>query len=131
LSPLPGSDLLWRYGLFSHQFPGLLVLLSILITAERLIRETIRGRTNTIIQFSFVALCLILVMCFTTCSLLGFYIFFETRLAPIFVIIMGWGYQPERQAASLSLILYTMTASLPLLVVIIVCAFELGYSGTR
>lgn len=43
------------------------------------------------------------------------YIIFELSVIPIFVIIIGWGYQRERINASLRLIFYTITASLPLL----------------
>ena len=43
------------------------------------------------------------------------YIMFELSVIPIFTIIIGWGYQRERVEASLSLIFYTITASLPLL----------------
>lgn len=45
-----------------------------------------------------------------------FYIFFEFTLVPITLMVLGWGYQPERLQASFYLILYTVTARLPLLV---------------
>jgi NADH-ubiquinone oxidoreductase chain 4 len=45
-----------------------------------------------------------------------FYIIFEATLIPIFMLIFGWGYQPERVVASLYLLFYTLFASLPLLV---------------
>jgi NADH-ubiquinone oxidoreductase chain 4 len=40
-------------------------------------------------------------------------------LVPMFLIILGWGYQPERLKARLIILFYTLTASLPLLVVLI------------
>ena len=40
---------------------------------------------------------------------------FEATLIPIFLLIIGWGYQPERVQASLYLLFYTLLASLPLL----------------
>jgi NADH-ubiquinone oxidoreductase chain 4 len=52
-------------------------------------------------------------------GLLYFYIFFELSIAPIFLIILIWGYQRERLFASLSILLYTFIASLPLLFLII------------
>merc|ERR1712051_837983 len=42
------------------------------------------------------------------------YIYFELSIIPIFIIIIGWGYQSERLGASLSLIFYTVVASIPL-----------------
>lgn len=56
---------------------------------------------------------------FLRSSILIFYLFFEASLVPIFLIVLGWGYQPERLKASLALLFYTLTASLPLLVLII------------
>lgn len=47
--------------------------------------------------------------------MLGFYIFFEASLIPTFLLVIGWGYQPERLQARMYLMLYTITASLPLL----------------
>jgi len=51
--------------------------------------------------------------------MLIFYFFFEWSLIPIFLIVIGWGYQPERLMASLSLFFYTLFASLPLLLVLL------------
>jgi NADH-ubiquinone oxidoreductase chain 4 len=48
-----------------------------------------------------------------------FYFFFEVSLIPTLLIIMGWGYQPERLQAGVYFLFYTLTASLPLLAVII------------
>jgi NADH-ubiquinone oxidoreductase chain 4 len=50
---------------------------------------------------------------------LGFYIYFESSLIPIFLIILGFGYQSERLQAGLYFIFYTLGASLPLLFVLI------------
>ena len=57
-----------------------------------------------------------LIQSFSTSNMLIFYILFEATLVPIFMLIMGWGYQPERVKASLYLLFYTLLASLPLLV---------------
>lgn len=52
-------------------------------------------------------------------NLLSFYILFEISLIPTLVLIIGWGYQPERLQAGIYLIIYTIRASLPLLLIII------------
>lgn len=49
---------------------------------------------------------------------------FELSVIPIFRIIMGWGYQSERLNASLSLIFYTLTASIPLLLILLWRSFN-------
>ena len=41
---------------------------------------------------------------------------FEVSLIPTLILIIGWGYQPERLQAGIYLIMYTITASLPLLI---------------
>lgn len=56
-----------------------------------------------------------LILSFATSNTLIFYILFEATLIPIFLLIIGWGYQPERVSASYFLLFYTLAASLPLL----------------
>lgn len=58
---------------------------------------------------------ILLIQSFSTSNFLIFYILFEATLIPIFLLIIGWGYQPERVQASLYLLFYTLLASLPLL----------------
>lgn len=62
-----------------------------------------------------IILALILLFAFSTSHLFLFYILFEASLIPILLIIMKWGYQPERLQAGIYIILYTITARLPLL----------------
>jgi len=58
-------------------------------------------------------------------DLLLFYYFFEISLIPTLLIIIGWGYQPERLQAGVYFIFYTLFASLPLLL-FIVSYYNLG-----
>nr|AXJ93398.1 NADH dehydrogenase subunit 4 [Cheilonereis cyclurus] len=60
-------------------------------------------------------LALILTLAFSASHLFLFYIMFEASLIPTLLIIMKWGYQPERLQAGMYLMLYTISASLPLL----------------
>lgn len=66
-----------------------------------------------------VLLGVVLSVVFLTGNLLVFYTFFEVSLIPTLALIVGWGYQPERLQAGRYIILYTVAASLPLLVVIL------------
>lgn len=59
----------------------------------------------------------ILLNCFSASNILSFYIWFEASLIPTLLIIITWGYQPERIQARMYLILYTITASLPIFVI--------------
>nr|YP_009162846.1 NADH dehydrogenase subunit 4 [Micrura bella]AKT74022.1 NADH dehydrogenase subunit 4 [Micrura bella] len=69
----------------------------------------------------------VLVVCFSVSSFFLFYIFFELSLVPTFLLIMGWGYQPERVSASMYMVLYTVGASLPLLGGILFMFFSFGH----
>nr|AII02440.1 NADH dehydrogenase subunit 4 [Stigmella roborella] len=62
-----------------------------------------------------VILLILLYLTFSTLNLFMFYLFFEGSLIPTLILIMGWGYQPERIQASMYLLFYTLFASLPLL----------------
>ena len=69
---------------------------------------------------------LLLLFCFMVKRVLSFYFYFEAVLIPIFLMVLGWGYQPERLRAALYIFFYTLTASLPLLIMIIVLTEERG-----
>nr|YP_009116455.1 NADH dehydrogenase subunit 4 [Cherax holthuisi]AJD80483.1 NADH dehydrogenase subunit 4 [Cherax holthuisi] len=61
-------------------------------------------------------LLLVLILTFSSVNYLMFYISFESSLVPMLVLILGWGYQPERIQAGIYMLFYTLFASLPLLV---------------
>lgn len=65
--------------------------------------------------FNLIFLLLILFLTFSVINLFIFYLFFEGRLIPTLILIIGWGYQPERIQAGIYLLFYTLFASLPLL----------------
>ena len=70
-------------------------------------------------QAVMVSLAFVLVLAFSVNSLIMFYIFFEAALIPTFFLVVRWGGSPERVQAGLYLMLYTVSASLPLLVTIL------------
>nr|ALO76942.1 NADH deshydrogenase subunit 4 [Oxytelus sp. OXY01] len=61
-------------------------------------------------------LMLTLILTFSSMNLFLFYLFFEMSLIPTLMLILGWGYQPERIQAGVYLLFYTLLASLPMLV---------------
>lgn len=73
------------------------------------------GSTNLCLIWGLV---LILVACFRVSRVFYFYFLFEASLLPMFFLILGWGYQPERLPAGVCLLLYTVLASLPLLLLL-------------
>lgn len=70
--------------------------------------------------YGFVLLILInfLFLRFSRINYFIFYLFFEISLIPTFILIIGWGYQPERINARIYILLYTIFASLPLLILL-------------
>nr|CTP93682.1 NADH dehydrogenase subunit 4 [Pseudoniphargus sorbasiensis] len=59
-------------------------------------------------------LLMFLISSFVFSDYLMFYISFECSLIPILLIILGWGYQPERAQAGIYLLFYTILGSFPL-----------------
>nr|AML26814.1 NADH dehydrogenase subunit 4 [Erotylidae sp. BMNH 1274780] len=65
--------------------------------------------------FMILMLLLSLFLTFSSLNLFVFYLFFEMSLIPTLILIIGWGYQPERIQAGMYLLFYTMLGSLPML----------------
>ena len=77
-------------------------------------RATVRSFVYVVLR-----LCVVLVVVFQLRSFFSFYLAFERALLPTFFLILSWGYQPERVQARVYLMLYTVGARLPLLVLIL------------
>nr|WGM81261.1 NADH dehydrogenase subunit 4 [Cumberlandia monodonta] len=75
---------------------------------------------------SVLVLTVVLFCCFSVSSLFSFYVLFEFSLIPTLFLILGWGYQPERLQAGKYMMLYTVGASLPLLILVVFVLVELG-----
>ncbi len=60
-----------------------------------------------------------LVLVSISSNFLLFYFFFEITIIPTIILILIWGYQPERLQAAFYFFFYTIIASLPLLVFIL------------
>nr|AAS00876.1 NADH dehydrogenase subunit 4 [Hutchinsoniella macracantha] len=71
-------------------------------------------------EFNFVLIILMftLTLTFSTMNLMMFYLAFESTLIPTLILIMGWGNNPERTQAGAYFMMYTLMASLPLLLAI-------------
>nr|ADU77473.1 NADH dehydrogenase subunit 4 [Babylonia lutosa] len=80
-------------------------------------QNSIKINNNNYSMFSttLLTLNLILIATFVSSSSLLFYFLFEASLVPTLLLILGWGYQPERLQAGMYMMIYTVAASLPLL----------------
>nr|YP_007890616.1 NADH dehydrogenase subunit 4 [Jakoba bahamiensis]AGH24110.1 NADH dehydrogenase subunit 4 [Jakoba bahamiensis] len=67
-----------------------------------------------------------LVLIFSVLDLLLFYVFFESVLIPMFIVIGVWGSRERKVRAAYMLFLYTFFGSLLMLVAILVVYFEAG-----
>jgi len=97
-----------------------LITLSVLIASLIIIARTkIYYLKSNIFIFCLInnILLIILINSFSISSIILFYIWFEASLIPTMVIIIMWGYQPERLQARIYLIIYTISASLPIFII--------------
>nr|AIL54884.1 NADH dehydrogenase subunit 4 [Spirobrachia sp. YL-2014] len=118
---IPSNDLISFNQYFSiNSSSMLLILLSLWISSLMIMSSSsiLMLKSNSLFISISILMFLILFLSFSTNNLFIFFIFFESSLIPIFSMIMIWGYQPERLQASLYLIIYTISASLPLLLMI-------------
>nr|ALO71080.1 NADH deshydrogenase subunit 4 [Pselaphinae sp. 8 EF-2015] len=67
-------------------------------------------------NLNLILLMIFLFLTFSAMDLFIFYLFFEMSLIPMVILILGWGYQPERLQAGIYLLFYTLFASLPMLI---------------
>uniref|UniRef100_A0AAU6QH15 NADH-ubiquinone oxidoreductase chain 4 n=1 Tax=Prionospio sp. 6 MH-2023 TaxID=3059274 RepID=A0AAU6QH15_9ANNE len=115
-SPSLSSSSLFLFHL--DHLGSLMVILSMWISALMVLASQnilISKKSPTSFLFWTSSLSIILVLAFSSHNMLLFYVFFEASLIPTLLLILSWGYQPERLQASMYLIMYTVTASLPLL----------------
>nr|YP_009691882.1 NADH dehydrogenase subunit 4 [Nortia carinicollis]QEG58675.1 NADH dehydrogenase subunit 4 [Nortia carinicollis] len=107
-----------------------LVLLSfwicslMILASEKIIKL---GNYSEFFLFIMVFLMISLFLTFSSLNFFIFYLFFEISLIPTLMLIVGWGYQPERVEAGFYLLFYTLLVSLPMLISIFFY-YELFYS---
>nr|YP_006883039.1 NADH dehydrogenase subunit 4 [Acleris fimbriana]ADU58122.1 NADH dehydrogenase subunit 4 [Acleris fimbriana] len=107
-----------------------LILLSIWICGLMLMASENLLKINFYVNFflfNIMFLLIMLYMTFSAMNLFMFYLFFEGSLIPTLMLIMGYGYQPERIQAGLYLLFYTLFASLPFLLGIFFIFNHMGY----
>nr|YP_009229173.1 NADH dehydrogenase subunit 4 [Anoplophora chinensis]ALS54025.1 NADH dehydrogenase subunit 4 [Anoplophora chinensis]UNB14374.1 NADH dehydrogenase subunit 4 [Anoplophora chinensis] len=107
------------YMLGSDMLSYVLILLSfwicslMILASEKILK--LKNYSNLFL-FIMVNLMLSLYLAFSSMNLFLFYLFFEISLIPTLILIIGWGYQPERIEAGVYLLFYTLLVSLPMMV---------------
>nr|YP_009935552.1 NADH dehydrogenase subunit 4 [Prosopocoilus astacoides]QNS37131.1 NADH dehydrogenase subunit 4 [Prosopocoilus astacoides] len=84
------------------------------------------GYFSNLFLFTLLILLFSLFCTFASMNLFVFYLFFEFSLIPTLILIIGWGYQPERIQAGVYLLFYTLVASLPMMVSIFYYYYKIG-----
>jgi NADH:ubiquinone oxidoreductase subunit 4 (subunit M) len=74
----------------------------------------------------FLLLEFLLIQVFSVLDLLLFYIFFESVLMPMFLIVGVWGSRERKIRAAYQFFLYTLTGSILMLLGILVVYFQAG-----
>nr|YP_009183760.1 NADH dehydrogenase subunit 4 [Heliothis subflexa]ALN38370.1 NADH dehydrogenase subunit 4 [Heliothis subflexa] len=95
-----------------------LIMLSIWISVLMIMASENLYKMNFYVNFFLFNIIFLLIMLYLTFSVSNmflFYLFFEGSLIPTLMLIIGWGYQPERIQAGMYLLFYTLFVSLPLL----------------
>nr|YP_009227479.1 NADH dehydrogenase subunit 4 [Parnara guttata]AFN21414.1 NADH dehydrogenase subunit 4 [Parnara guttata] len=95
-----------------------LILLSLWICSLMMMASEKLLKNNFYVNFFMINVLFLLIMLYLTFSMMNlfmFYMFFEGSLIPTLMLIVGWGYQPERFQAGMYLLFYTLFVSLPLL----------------
>nr|QNP10053.1 NADH dehydrogenase subunit 4 [Ochthebius nanus] len=97
----------------------IMILLTLWICSLMILSSSKIYNTNyyyELFLFLILMLMISLFLTFSSMNLFSFYLFFEMSLIPTLILIIGWGYQPERIQAGIYLLFYTMLASLPMLI---------------
>nr|WMQ52921.1 NADH dehydrogenase subunit 4 [Acherontia lachesis] len=106
------------YMLFCDYISFGLILLSIWICLLMIMSSENLFKIGYYVNFFLFNILILLILLFLTFSVMNlflFYLFFEGSLIPTLLLIIGWGYQPERIQAGMYLMFYTLFVSLPLL----------------
>nr|AND96508.1 NADH deshydrogenase subunit 4 [Milichus apicalis] len=96
-----------------------MVLLSLWICSLMIMAsESLNYKNNYMNVFLLVILFMLifLYITFSSMNLFLFYLFFEMSLIPTLILIVGWGYQPERLQAGIYMLFYTLLVSFPMMI---------------
>nr|AWX90634.1 NADH dehydrogenase subunit 4 [Octopus variabilis] len=124
---------LFFFFFFFDKVSSVLILLSFWTSGLMMLASynSVKSVNNKVSFFSFcvLILCFVVVGFFLLENLLLFYLFFEMSLIPTLLLILSWGYQPERLQAGMYMMLYTISASLPLLLcILLLCSSNGSFS---
>ena len=98
---------------------SLTLWISAMMILARQSRVKLANNKKNLFSLFLLTLTYVLLVAFSVSRVIHFYFIFEASLIPTLILVLGWGYQPERLQAGLYMMIYTVAASLPLLLLII------------
>nr|QIV24622.1 NADH dehydrogenase subunit 4 [Papunya picta] len=117
------------YGMGYDVLSFMLLLLSFWICSLMVLASGkiyVSGNYSSFFLFTMLVLMISLFLTFSFLNFFLFYLFFEVSLIPTLILILGWGYQPERIEAGIYLLFYTLLVSLPMMISIFFLYWSLG-----
>nr|YP_004841756.1 NADH dehydrogenase subunit 4 [Sinentomon erythranum]ADN32963.1 NADH dehydrogenase subunit 4 [Sinentomon erythranum] len=107
----------------------LLTMLTMLITSLSIL--SMNNMENKMkskkMKLMFMTMSTMVMIMFTSKSMMPFYISFEASLIPMFMIITMWGKQPEKIQSSIYMMMYTILSSLMMLT----CLAKMNFMGQK
>lgn len=104
-------------GLWGRRFRSVLVLIRLWVGGTCYLRtKLVDLEDRREFRLCVLVLATLSAILFMVSNWFALFFLFERRLLPIGMLILGWGYQPERLQAAGYMVMYTVSASLPLLI---------------
>lgn len=104
--------------LYLDYYSFYLILLTIWIISLILI-SLIKINFIKLYIYNFIIILNLLILTFRSINYFIFYFFFEIRIIPTLFLIVGWGGQFERIEARIYILIYTLFASLPIIIILL------------
>nr|YP_010560301.1 NADH dehydrogenase subunit 4 [Dryocosmus liui]UEE83321.1 NADH dehydrogenase subunit 4 [Dryocosmus liui] len=104
------------YMIFMDYYSFYLVLLTIWIMSLMIMSLT-KLKFMSIYMLNFIIMMISLILTFMSINYFMFYFFFEVSMIPTLILIIGWGGQFERIEAGVYMLMYTLFASLPMMII--------------
>nr|UZT67584.1 NADH dehydrogenase subunit 4 [Tessmannella kiplingi] len=111
---LLNSKFYWMF--FIDYYSFYLIILTLWIMSLMLM-ALINLNFKKIYSLNLMILLLTLLLTFNSTNYFMFYLFFELSMIPTLLLIIGWGNQFERIEAGIYMIMYTLFASLPMMII--------------
>nr|QKW88329.1 NADH dehydrogenase subunit 4 [Trichagalma acutissimae] len=104
------------YMLFLDYYSFYLILLTIWIMSL-MIMSMINIKFFKLYLINLIIMLISLILTFMSINYFMFYFFFEISMIPTLILIIGWGGQFERIEAGIYMLMYTLFASLPMMII--------------